>query len=483
MAKNKEDKISIRRLISNTAFMIKYAAKYDRPLIIKIFLMNLILKAAMSLNGTFILKMIIDGLTGKATFGDIAIILLISLALVVCIEWINQILEEWTKAKIIKLDGKIQRDLVEKNSKMDLIYYDNPDYYDTYVFVANNADHMIEGAVVISSKIFGGIVALLVAASLIMTINPFLAVFPIVGFIVNLITRFKMEEIEYTWWLEFKKHLRKADYSKRVFYQPEYAKECKLTNVKEPLRLQFDEALDAASAAGRKYTPALTWISLLNWITVFTVLSFFAVPAYLGYLALVLHKIALGEVASANNAANYVRGNLNEINYCLVDFQIIGQYAEKFRKLLDYEPVIEVADGLTPDKEAGSLVLSNVSFRYPNTEKDTLKDISIEIKPGEKIAIVGENGAGKTTFVKLLMRLYDVTDGSIKYNGHDIREYKTSEYRKKISAVFQDYNIYAATLAENVLLRTYQKEDEKDVIEALKKADFSKKLAKLPDGI
>ena len=82
---------------------------------------------------------------------------------------------------------------------MDLIYYDNPDYYDTYVFVANNADHMIEGAVVISSKIFGGIVALLVAASLIMTINPFLAVFPIVGFIVNLITRFKMEEIEYTW--------------------------------------------------------------------------------------------------------------------------------------------------------------------------------------------------------------------------------------------------------------------------------------------
>lgn len=483
MAKNKEDKISIKRLISNTAFMIKYAAKYDKPLIVKIFLMNVILKSALALNGTFILKMIIDGLMGKSDFGDIVIILLISLALVVCIEWISQLLEEWAKAKIIKLDGKIQRDLIEKNSKMDLIYYDNPDYYDTYVFVANNADHMIEGAVVISSKIFGGAIALLVAAALIITINPFLAVFPIVGFIVNLITRFKMEEIEYTWWLEFRKHLRKAEYSKRVFYQPEYAKEIKLTSVKDPLRLQFDEALDAASAAGRKYTPSLTWISLLNWITVFTVLSFFAVPAYLGYLALVLRKIALGEVASANNAANYVRSNLNEINYCLVDFQIIGQYAEKFRKLLDYEPIIEVADGLTPDKEAGSLKLTNVSFRYPNTDKDTLKDISIEIKPGEKIAIVGENGAGKTTFVKLLMRLYDVTDGSIEYNGHDIREYNTKAYRKKISAVFQDYNIYAATLAENVLLRQYNKEDEKDVIAALKKADFSKKLSKLPDGI
>ena len=483
MAKNKEDKISIRRLISNTAFMIRYASNYDKPLIVKIFVMNVILKSAMAVNGTFILKMIIDGLMGKSSFNEIVVILLISLALVVCIEWISQLLEEWAKAKIIKLDGKIQRDLIEKNSRMDLIYYDNPDYYDTYVFVANNADHMIEGAVVISSKIFGGAIALLVAASLIITISPSLAIFPIVGFIINLITRFKMEEIEYTWWLEFKKHLRKADYSKRVFYQPEFAKECKLTNVKEPLRLQFDEALDAASAAGRKYTPLLTWISLLNWITVFTVLSFFAVPAYLGYLALVLRKIALGEVASANNAANYVRSNLNEINYCLVDFQIIGQYAEKFRKLLDYEPVIEVSDGITPDKEAGSLILSNVSFRYPNTEKDTLKDISIEIKPGEKIAIVGENGAGKTTFVKLLMRLYDVTGGSIIYNGHDIREYSIKEYRKKISAVFQDYNIYASTLAENVLLRQFDKDDEKSVIDALDKADFIKKLKKLPDGI
>ncbi len=481
--REKKDKIKISRLISNTFFMIRYAAKYDRPLIVKIFIMNVILKSAMALNGTFILKMIIDGLMGDAAFEDIVIILLISLALVVCIEWITQLLEEWAKAKIIKLDGKIQRDLIEKNSRMDLIYYDNPDYYDTYVFVANNADHMIEGAVVISSKIFGGAIALLVAAALILTINPFLAVFPIVGFIINLVTRFKMEEIEYTWWLEYKKHLRKADYSKRVFYQPEFAKECKLTNVKEPLRLQFDEALDAASAAGKKYTPLLTWISLLNWITVFTVLSFFAVPAYLGYLALVLRKIALGEVASANNAANYVRSNLNEINYCLVDFQIIGQYAEKFRKLLDYEPVIEVADGLTPEKEAGSLVLSNVTFRYPNTDKDTLTDISIEIKPGEKIAIVGENGAGKTTFVKLLMRLYDVTDGSINYNGHDIREYKTSEYRKKISAVFQDYNIYAGTIAENVLLRQYDEKDKDEVIAALKKADFSKKLDRLPAGI
>ena len=221
---------------------------------------------------------------------------------------------------------------------------------------------------------------------------------------------------------------------------------------RSPLKRQFDEAVVEAADAGRKYAPALTWISLINWISVFTVFSFFAVPAYLGYLALVIRSIALGEVASANNAANIVRRNLNEINYCLVDFQEIGQYGDLFIKMMEYKPNIEVADGLTPKKGSEALELSHVSFRYPNTEEDTLKDISIKINPGEKIAIVGENGAGKTTFVKLLMRLYDVSGGSIRYGDHDIREYNTHAYRKKISAVFQDYNIYAATLAENVLL-------------------------------
>ena len=485
MAKNNEnkEKITIRRLIGNVTYMVRYAAKYDRPLIIRIIILNVLLLSGMAVNDTFILKMIINGLTGKARFEDIVVILLISLVLVMCLEWIHQLLNEWAKAKLIPLSGRIQRDLIERNSLKDLIYYDDPQNYDNYTIVANNADYLIEQTVLLVSKILGGAIALMIAAAMILTINPVLAIFPICGFIVNLMTRFKIEKIHYDWFLEYKIALRKADYSKKVFYQPEFAKECKLNDVKEPLKKQFDEAIEEAANAGRKYGPPLTWVSLINWISVFTVFSFFAVPAYLGYLALVIRSIALGEVASANNAANIVRRNLNEINYCLVDFQEIGQYGDKFIKMMEYKPNIEVADGLKPNKGAEALELSHVSFRYPNTEKDTLKDISIKINPGEKIAIVGENGAGKTTFVKLLMRLYDVTQGSIKYGDHDIREYNTHEYRKKISAVFQDYNIYAATIAENVLLRKYDEKDEKDVIAALDKADFTKKLKKLPDGI
>ena len=481
--KKKENKITVRQMISNVMYLLKYAARYDKPLILKIMILNILLLTGMAVNDTFILKMIINRLTGKMQFKEIVILLLISLVLVVFLEWIHQLLNEWAKAKLIPLSGRIQRDLAEKNSLKDLIFYDDPETFDTYAVVSQRADELIADAVTIVSKIIGGAVALFVASAMILTIDPILAVFPIAGFIVNLLTRFKIEKINHTWWVEYRKKLRKADYSKRVFYQPEFAKECKLTDVRDPLRKQFDEALDEASEEGRIYGPPLTWVSLVNWISVFTVFSFFAIPAYLGYLALVVKSIALGEVASANNAANYVRRNLNEINYCLVDFQVIGMYGDKLIKLLEYEPNIEVADGFTPEKGSAPLVLSHVSFRYPNTEKDTLKDISIEIHPGEKIAIVGENGAVKTTFVKLLMRLYDVTGGSIKYGEHDIREYNTHAYRKKISAVFQDFNIYAATVAENVLLRKAEKEDEEDVIHALKKADFGRRLDSLPEGI
>ncbi len=481
--KEKKEKITIRQLIRNVMYLLKYAARYEKSLILKIMILNILLLSGMAANDTFILKMIINGLTGDMEFKGIMILLLISLVLVVFLEWIHQLINEWSKAKLIPLSGRIQRDLAEKNSLKDLIFYDDPENYDTYSVVSQRADELIADAVTVVSKIIGGAVALFVASALILTIDPILAIFPIAGFIVNLLTRFKIETINYTWWVEYRKKLRKAEYSKRVFYQPEFAKECKLTDVRGPLRQQFDEALDEAANEGRIYGPPLTWVSLVNWISVFTVFSFFAIPAYLGYLALVVKSIVLGEVASANNAANYVRRNLNEINYCLVDFQVIGTYGDKLIKLLEYEPNIEVADGLTPEKGSESLVLSHVSFRYPNTDKDTLQDISIEIHPGEKIAIVGENGAGKTTFVKLLMRLYDVTDGSIRYGDHDIREYNTREYRKKISAVFQDYNIYAASVAENVLLRKVKEGEEEDVIHALRKADFGRKLDSLAEGI
>lgn len=480
----KDAKIPVGQMIKNNSFMIRYAARYDKKLVWTVIVLFCSLQVLGAIYDTVLLKIIIDMLEGEGSLKLMLLILLGCMVMVIAIEWLRQMLDQWSKAKLVRLGGRIQRDLMKKNGKVDLLCYDSPEYYDMYIQVAAKADEMVEKSVNCVSNLIGSTIGMIVAASVIMTIHPLIALFPVCGFIVNLMTRFKITRLEYEYELVNRKYMRKAEYSKRVFYQPEYAKELKLSKVNEPLRAQFDQALDQCEEAGRYYGVRITWISLVNWIMVYTVFSFFAVPAFLGYLALVVKSIALGDVAATNNAANIVRQRLNETNFALVDFQMIGQYAERFQKLLAYETHIEGHKGtsIIPGEKA-VLELKDVSFAYPGTKKNTLEHISMTIHPGEKIAIVGENGAGKTTLVKLLMRLYDVTSGSITYNGVDIREYSTKEYREIIGAVFQDYQIYGATLGENVLMGKMQSEDEERVKRALQYADFGKRLEALSGGI
>ncbi|MGN0495035.1 MAG: ABC transporter ATP-binding protein [Lachnospiraceae bacterium] len=482
--KVRKDKIPVSRMIRNNWYMVKYAAGYDKKFVWTVIGLFCLLQMLTAVYDTVLLKIIIDMLQGPDKLFRLLIVLLISLLIVVMIEWINQLMGQWSKAKMVRLAGKIQRELMENNGKMDLLCYDSPEYYDMYVSVASKTDEMVEKSINCVSKLIGGFLAMLVAAGVIFTIHPVIAIFPVCGFVVNLMTRFKITRLEFEYDLVNKQYMRKAEYSKRVFYQPEYAKELKLSTVKKPLRAQFDEALAKCEEAGRYYGVRITWISLINWIMVFTVFSFFCVPAFLGYLALVLKSIVLGDVASTNNAANIVRRNLNEINFALVDFQIIGQYGDRFRKVMEHQSNIEGHTGTaTIPKEPQALTLKDVSFAYPGTDRNILSHISLSVKPGEKIAIVGENGAGKSTFVKLLMRLYDVTEGSICYGDADIRQYSTDEYRDLYGAVFQDYQIYGGTVAENVLMGECKEEDRKRVEEALELADFGKRLQTLPQGI
>jgi len=131
------------------------------------------------------------------------------------------------------------------------------------------------------------------------------------------------------------------------------------------------------------------------------------------------------------------------------------------------------------------LTIQELSFVYPfaKEEEKTLDKISLTINKGEKIAFVGYNGAGKTTLTKLLMRLYDSTEGSILYNGRNIKEFSPEQYRGHIGAVFQDYQIFAATIAENVIGGEYTKDNEEQVMAALRAASFEEKLKELPHGI
>lgn len=480
----KQEKISLRRIIANTFYIIKYALHIDKVFISEFFILFCVTNVGLSLLDTVFVKGTIDRLSSAVPLQNVLTYIITGLSCLVLLQILNANLIHWSEIKLVHFNQKIQRALLEKSSNIDLISYDHPEYFEDFVLAAAQSENMIRQAILCTTYLTGNSLAILSVGALIMTINPVIAIFPVLGFIVNIITRFAITKQEYNYELEQKKIRRKADYSKRVFYQPEYAKEIKLSDIYIPLHNQFESAIEEEKKMAKGYGIRIAILSLINWIVVFTFLSYFCLPLYLGYLALVKMSIALGDVAAMNNAANNIRNQLDATNYALVQFQQVGQYTERFRRFIDYDINIEYTKGSTQiPSTLQELQIRNMSYRYDGAKEDSLHNINMTIYPGEKIAIVGENGAGKTTFVKLLMRLYDPTEGSILYGDTNIKDYSIKEYRDKIGAVFQDYQIYAATLAENVLMRETTKEDAPLIKKALTLADFGEKLASLKEGI
>ena len=482
-----ENKIGMKRLTSNVLYVLKYAFRHDSLMAVSYIVGRCVFFGVRAFMNTFLLKEIIGIFTSTADMESVVKVLAVMFALEIVRFAIFRYTENLFWTRMVGFSGTIQRELMAKAQKIDLKCYDIPEYFDDFIIAASQSEEMAKKAIMSVAQILSNITAMLVAGTMIITMNPVIVIFPVIGFIINIVTRFIITKLEYQYDLEKQRIGRKADYSKRVFYQPEYAKEIKLTGIEEALMEQYDEAIAEERRMALKYSLRILPPTLINWICTYTVCQFFAVPVYLAYLALEKHTIELGGVASLKNATNDIKSQLDQMNYALIDFQKVGQYAERFRRFMDYKINIEGCEGTEPIPENDcTLELKNVSFKYKDSEKYVLKDVNLTIRKGEKLALVGENGAGKTTLIKLIMRLYDVTEGSITFGGTDIRKLNIRAYREKIGVVFQDFQIYGATLAENVKMGFVKEDDSSDrekIVTALKRADFEKKLENLLNGI
>jgi len=217
------------------------------------------------------------------------------------------------------------------------------------------------------------------------------------------------------------------------------------------------------------------------------------------FMTLVRGTISFGALFGLYRSAQWARDTISGFSWSIAQLQEHSLYIEKVRTFLSYEQ--KVVSGSNPKPLDSSnlsalkhqpsgfvgsssvlLEMRNVSFTYPGASEPTLNNVSLTVNSGERIAIVGYNGAGKTTLVKLLMRLYDPGSGEICYKGDDIREFNTDEYRNLFSTLFQDYQIYAATVAENVLASD-RSPDEKRLMRSIDQGGFTDRLAQMPQGI
>lgn len=171
---------------------------------------------------------------------------------------------------------------------------------------------------------------------------------------------------------------------------------------------------------------------------------------------------------------------LNRIMFATENEMIVAEALDKTGRILALDPLKDPDDAKLPDKN--ELELKNVRFRYPEATNFAVDGISLDIKPGQKIALVGPSGGGKTTTASLMARFFDVTEGSITLGGVDIRNIRKKDLMERISFVFQDSRLLKTSILENVRLgRPSATRDE--VMEALHQAQCDDIIAKLPQGI
>lgn len=203
---------------------------------------------------------------------------------------------------------------------------------------------------------------------------------------------------------------------------------------------------------------------------------------------------AVKGVLGIGSIIKYVNISQNMIGSIIRLFEIVANIKNNTKFVEDYLAYLDIPQRM---REGGRTVAGdlkgerkgkpfriefrNVSFRYPSSEKYAIENVSVSFEAGEKIALVGMNGSGKTTFVKLLCRMYDPTEGQILLNGTDIRQYDYEEYLSIFSVVFQDFKLFSFSLAQNVAAGEFY--DDAGIEKALIDAGFGERLAKMQNGI
>lgn len=168
----------------------------------------------------------------------------------------------------------------------------------------------------------------------------------------------------------------------------------------------------------------------------------------------------------------------------MADLHRHGLDISYLREFLEYKEPFLFEEGEKLEPVAGGayeIELQNVSFRYPSAEQDTIHNLNLKIRRGEKLAVVGLNGAGKTTLIKLICGFLDPTEGSVLLNGEDIRKFNRRDYYRHFAAVFQEFSLFAGSIAENVA-QTEEGIDMESVRDCIEKAGMKQKIEALPQG-
>lgn len=388
------------------------------------------------------------------------------------------IYNELTNKIYRNFNHKMTKRIISKVLDVDLLTYQSSEFLNNYQKVIDNvSDYMVNTFWDINSLV-SGLASLLSIGTILSTLNPIIMIYGIIIGICSYFISKSISKIMHNLSEKNKQLIRERGYVRRVFYLKDYAIDLRTTPIN-----QF--YLDKNNEYGEEIINNLKYYykryNLLNSLDHALLNSVFAVALTIVIMA-VKNNSDIVLLATLLSSILYLSDDISYFSSSIASYKANIIYKNDYFRLMDYSSEIEMNNKTKEIKEFETIEFKNVEFSYG--DKKALDNVSLKINKYDKIAIVGENGAGKTTFIKLLLRLYDPTSGIITFNNYDYKEYNVKDIRSQYVTVFQDYQIYAISIAENVLLRKCETpEDEEIVINALKKVGVWDKVSCLENGI
>lgn len=483
MKKTKDkDKLSLAQTINNAWYAVTFGASISKSIVIHSFFLWLIGYAEWVFFDGIFMRKIVEALDSGAGFQPIFRFIIISGCFFCgCSIYSNYVENVVYPLETNRLFGGIYRKLYEKARNVELKCYEDSDFYNRYTMAMDGAEEKITAIIrgVLGTVI--GSVSAGVVFWFMYEIDHYAILFIISPLLGNFLFGNLMNKYTFKRYQEQAPNEKVLNYVSRMMYLPDGAKEIRLSNVFELFKKQYHEATENNIKVAKKY--AFTIANYNFWRITFTFTVIFeGVLIYAIYRNQVTGSISLAQLTIMTSLMVAMTWILIRVFENILEILKHGMFVNNLRSFLDYkEEIPEDQDGDMPEREFGSLEFRNVSFSYK--EEETIKDLSFVITKGQTAALVGHNGAGKTTIIKLLLRLYDPTSGTIFYNGKDIREYNLKDYRELFATTFQDFQLFGMTVKENVLMGRHYENEDALVVDALKKAGVYDKVMTLKGGL
>jgi ATP-binding cassette subfamily B protein len=470
--------------IDNLIYFLKLVFKATPDRIVFIVLKRIIENIFYVLFFVYMIQYIFESIEKGYSFMKVCIFIAFFCVFHILMHTLSATADYYVSRNNPKLSGYIYGKVINKAVNMPLYKFESPKYYDEYARALEEAEDRAKTLVEDLGNAFGNFTAIICILILILKWDPVILLFPIIpiinGFMVNKLRSGIILDQKN----EINRERRRLEYSKRVFYEKRYASEVRLYPIK---KIFFDLQKNSSrniSKITSNYGKKLVMIDIYDNLII-RVFLLMICGIYATYKILVCHSLSIGIYVSMVTAILNMSNSLTSFLDKVTKLINHGKLIDGLRSFLESEEDEESNEGkFEIDEKFEKLTLENVSYKYIGSKSMSIKDVNITINKGEKIALVGLNGSGKTTLVKLIMGLYEVSSGRIYYNSTNRKEFKKKSYRDIFTAIFQDFQIYALSIAENVLMKqSITKEDEEKVLAALRKVGLQEKVTKMKKGI